>query len=195
MPTTDGPIIFGLLTDPSTVPDWDRVVTKQILHDSGNPTCLISRTVSSPESEATAIYDNCVRHGVAAQLALYLAPGQAVVRVCAASIAAGESRAIGVSKATTEVYAQGASNVSHHCLSAEERKTKCVKDIAFSSLAAPENFFVIAKAHPQVVKVLDETKTNGCVHVETRPPDAPAESVTPSGAVVSGEPNFSPGVP
>ncbi len=148
--------------DPELVLPYARAVLNAVADASGHSSILISSTGRTPRQEAMAIYDNCEKHGVAAQLALYKPPGCAVVRVYQTRKRAGQTRGIIVQAMTKEVEWQGPSRVSRHCA---DPMVLSVVDVALSSVAK-DAFLAAARADKRISLVLDETKTNRCIHLE-----------------------------
>jgi hypothetical protein len=82
------------------------------------------------------MYDNIQAHGVASQLALYKAPGRAVIQTYVDDVAAGVTdQTTIVNDMEAEIEAQGPYNVSHHCATSAEWAELQVLDIAPSSLS------------------------------------------------------------
>lgn len=165
-------------------------IIKGGLRASGTPTAMITSTVRSPEDQARAMFDNLLRTGVAAQLDIYAAPGDAVIRVyqrATSGLTRGQILSMSSSiqsEMTTEIYSQGPSNVSRHC---GDPSKMSIVDVGTALLPNNSRFanFVspLIKTYPGG-DFLDERRVNGCYHLELQvgsslePPSGGSTSTT-----------------
>ena len=154
---------FGANANQGAVwPDMIDII-KDGLRAAGVTSATITSTARTPADQARAMFNNCLNHGAASQLALYAAPGRAVVQVYI-NMTANMTRAQIVAAAgairaamEAEINAQGPSNVSHHCA---DPAVRCVVDVAYG----PGQLFVNAVSG-RVSRFIDEPN-NGCYHME-----------------------------
>jgi len=150
-------------------------VVKDGLRAAGVTTATITSTARSPADQARAMFNNLVNpaHTVAVntanQLALYSAPGDAVINAFTAATA-GMTLAQITANATTikatmeaEVIAQGPSNVSHHCA---DPTVVSVIDVGASAFGGSSNARFLTLVTPRVDKLIDELATNNAYHLE-----------------------------
>lgn len=170
-PVPDVGIAFDANADPTAVSDAMRDAIKDGLRSAGTQQARISRTAVGPADQARAMFQNLVRSpgplsvNIAEQLAVYAAPGEAVVRVFESrtqgmtpSQAQANSAAIQAAM-VVEINAQGPSNVSKHCA---DPNTISVVDIpmsGFSANARPR-FREVAAARSRLLQ------ENGVYHME-----------------------------
>jgi hypothetical protein len=131
-------------------------VLTEILTTCGLTSATVTSVGRTVKDQARVMFDNCLAYGVPAQLALYAAPGQQVVRVFQQnrSKPRPEVEALMVAK----INELGPTTVSHHM-----SDTRYVFDVAPGSIPADKHavFIDAVKSHPLVAKFL-------------QPPDDPA---------------------
>jgi len=156
-------IQFNAGLDPSKLSGHSREVLTYFLDVTGNPSCVVTCFGRTPREQAQVMHDNCIRHGTDAQLAIYLPPGQSVIKVFIADI--HKSEADTVADMEAEIIRQVPRLVSRHC---GDQSVLQVIDIGRSSLANPEALETMMRSHGQSIsKCLDE---NGACHVEIPQP-------------------------
>jgi len=75
------------------------------------------------------MWQNVMVHGMSAHLALYRAPGRAVLDAGQRAKELGGDWPQIMAAMVAEILRQGPGTVSHHCLTAEERARLCVFDV------------------------------------------------------------------
>jgi hypothetical protein len=157
-------IRYGPNADASRVSAHSTAVLERILVTSGNGSCLVTSTARDPDDQARVMFENCERHGAAAQRRLYKAPGRRVIAVYQRT--AGKPRAERIAAMAAEIRAVGPEKVSLHCA---DPAVLGVVDVAPSSLAHPNEFRAAAEADPDVSRVLGPP-TDPAFHLEIRQP-------------------------
>ncbi len=140
------PVISGKPLDPQA-----EAVLKEILTACGLSSALVTSVGRTVEKQAEVMFQNCLKYGVAAQLGLYAAAGDKVIRVYEqyhATMSADAVKALMADK----IREVGSGNVSHHIADANHY----VFDVAPSSIPEDkrEEFIRIAASHPRVSKFL-----------------------------------------
>lgn len=127
--------------------------------------CYITSVARTPREQATAMFDNCRRTGVAEQYRTYLDAGDQVIDVFAAADPAtldtAEGRMAVIKDMTAKILEIGPEKVSHHCLSPDSPLE--VFDIRQSSILSEVRFAAALRKHPRFSKLLIE---NDVYHVE-----------------------------
>lgn len=144
------------------VPGYAISVVQELLRRSGNPRALITSTLRDPVEQARVMYQNCEKKGADSQLALYGAPGRAVVRVYIQAKEQGLGATDTIARMRDEILRLGPYNVSHH---AGDPTKLAVLDIAPSSLSNPQRFIDAARSEKRVTKVL-VPPNDPAIHIE-----------------------------
>ncbi len=164
----DVQIGYGPNADAGVV--WASMIDtlKDGLRAAGQSQGAISSTARTPADQARAMFNNCLNHGAASQLAIYAAAGDAVINVYV-NMTAGMTTAQIQANATTiraameaEINAQGPSNVSHHCA---DPATRCVVDFSYDIFNASNRPLFVASVQGRVSTMLVEP-SNHCYHLE-----------------------------
>lgn len=108
-------IVFDGSANRESVSPRTLKVIESIAVDAGVEEIVISSTQRTARDQARAMYENCRSKGVASQLALYAAPGQAIVRVYAAQMALNQPPDKIIDAMTRAIVGVGPSRVSRHC--------------------------------------------------------------------------------
>lgn len=123
----DVSIGYAWNVDSATVSAGMKDVIKDGLRQAGTPTARITSSVRDPETQAEAMFENLARgNNIAAniqrQLAIYFAPGDAVIRAFQTAAQGftpdqirGEERVRIEAAMLDEIAVQGCPNVSRHC--------------------------------------------------------------------------------
>lgn len=120
---------------------------------AGVDSCEVTSVGRTPEDQARVMYENLIGNGVGqglqAQLALYRAPGQAVIQVW--NVNQSRPRDVVIGLMADEIRRLGPETVSHHCST-----THWVWDVGPSSVQPGQRapFAAAAAAHPKVTKFL-----------------------------------------
>ncbi len=167
----DVAITYGPVADPSAVSAALVDAIKDGLRSAGAQTGSISRTAVTPADQARAMFQNLTKlpgplsANIATQIAVYAAPGEAVIAVFSSQTtgmtpaqAIAQSAAI-QSAMTDEINAQGPDKVSKHCA---DPATISVADVPQSNFTASgmTRFKTVAAARS---RLLDE---NAVYHME-----------------------------
>ncbi|GEM_PF-2878107 len=171
----DVQISYGANANAASVSAGMIDVIKDGLRAAGQPTCTITSTARTPADQARAMFNNLVNSAnpiatnVTNQLALYAAPGDAVINVFSSQTTGMTYSQIIAASATiqasmvTEINAQGPQNVSRHCA---DPAAASVIDIGVSSFNADNGQLFRASVTPRVTRFIDETTSNSCYHIE-----------------------------
>lgn len=130
-----------------------KQVLSEIMTTAGVDSCEVSSVGRSPLSQARVMYWNLVGtgtgQGVAAQMALYMAPGKSVIQVFVDNPGKPKDEVIALMEA--KIIELGPETVSKHCST-----TMYVWDVAPSSIPADKHqtFLNAAITNPKVKKVL-----------------------------------------
>jgi hypothetical protein len=159
-------IVFNAGIDTTRVSPYSRSVLSRVLDAAGCPGATISSVCRTPHDLARIMHDNCIGKGAAAEMAIYMPPGKAVIQIFIDDI--HKSAVDTIADMEAEIIRQGPANVSHHCC---DPNIKEVFDLTDSSLG---DFRAKVKASALVdsgiSKVLDE---NGVIHLEIDQPQVP----------------------
>jgi hypothetical protein len=150
------------------IPDGLRDFIAATLDRAMLPSCLVTSVARTPEQQANAMFNNCVRTGVDAQKAIYKDAGKQVIQVFEDNISLTQTedgKAHVIALMVNKINKLGPQNVSHHCLPPDASIWVC--DIAKSSLESVARFQAAVVGHPQLEKLLDE---NNVMHVEVIKP-------------------------
>lgn len=136
---------------------------EEVLTDAQLGSCYVTSIARSPREQATAMFDNCKRTGVAEQYRTYLDAGDQVIDVFAASedTDTAEGRINTIKAMEAKINEIGPEKVSHHCL--PPGSPLDVFDIRQNSILSEVRFMAAVKKHPRFSKVLVE---NNVYHVE-----------------------------
>ncbi|GIG60886.1 hypothetical protein Lfu02_52580 [Longispora fulva] len=166
---------FGAQANQASVAPGMITAIKNALRSAGQSTATITSTARTPADQARAMFNNLVNpartvaQNTANQLALYQAPGRAVVNRFTAATAGMTLAQINANAATVrgamqaEIVAQGPSNVSRHCA---DPAVLNVVDVGAGVFNASNGPLFVASVTAQVTRVLDERATNSCYHLE-----------------------------
>lgn len=139
------------------------------------PECYVTSVARSPKEQATAMFDNCLRTGVADQYSVYRESGDAVIEVFetyfdrdATYLKTPAGRAECIKAMVDKINEIGPSKVSHHCLGPDSPLE--VIDILQSSIEAEARFLQAVRKHPRYIKDLVE---NRVYHLEFSKAAAP----------------------
>ncbi|MEV6525233.1 hypothetical protein AB0M43_25095 [Longispora sp. NPDC051575] len=166
---------FGAQANQASVDGRMITAIKNGLRAAGQPTATITSTARTPADQARAMFNNLVNpartvaQNTANQLALYQAPGRAVVNRFTTATAGMTLAQINANAATVraameaEIVAQGPSNVSRHCA---DPAVLNVVDVGAGVFNATNGPLFVASVTGQVTRVLDERATNSCYHLE-----------------------------
>jgi len=157
-----------VVTSSRPLPPWLDAVLTSILRAASLNGCYVTSLSRTPREQATAMFDNCRRTGVAEQYRTYLDAGDQVIAVYDAAFQANPQAldtAPGRQDCIRDMIARiiqvGPSLVSHHCLPDDAPIMAC--DILQSSILAEGRFLAALRAHPQYSRDLIE---NNVYHVE-----------------------------
>lgn len=170
-------LTFGPNVDQSLVSSYSRTVLCGVLDAAGCASAFVSSFTRTPEHFAEILHDNCMNHGPESQLAIYLAPGQAVIRVYMAS--GHLNRADTIAAMTAEIHKQGPQNCSRHCSDPAKMQVFDLTDESLGESAdavchveivsGEKTYFGTAVNDKRVSRVLVE---NGVRHIEIPQPQA-----------------------
>lgn len=152
---------YGPNADSSTVSPYSEKVLQAILDEAGLDSALVTSTTRTPEDQARIMFDNLESQGVKAQLKLYGAAGDRVIKVYEASKLAGKSPDEIKDDMLDAINRLGPSNVSHHVA---DPKVSNVIDIAPSSISDKKAF----------LQALREAEKQGLISKPFGPPKDPA---------------------
>jgi hypothetical protein len=190
-PLQDVQIAFGADANQAAVSGTTLTAVREFLRAAGQNQATINSTARSPEDQARAMFDNLVRadmtiqQNITNQLALYAAPGDAVVNVFATQTN-GQTRAQAVANRAAveqamidEINNQGPSNVSRHCGDSNVLNVIDIGAGAFNATNGPL-FTAAAQGDGRVSRFIDERASNNCYHLELpQAAAAPAPPPTP----------------
>lgn len=137
-------------------------VIREILAACEIPSATITSTGRTVEAQARIMRENLEAHGIAAQLGLYAAAGDQVIRVYE-KFHATLSRSAVEALMAEEIRKVGPGRVSHHICDANH----IVFDVAPSSIPPEkmEEFIRVAASHPRVTKFL-KPPADPALHLE-----------------------------
>jgi hypothetical protein len=171
----DVQVAFGPNANANVVSAAMMDAVKDSLRQAGQANATITSTARTPADQARAMFNNLVNPAhpvpvnVANQLALYAAPGDAVINVFVAQTQ-GMTRAQILQNAANiqaamvqEINNQGPQNVSRHCANPNQVSVVDVSAAPFNANNAP---LFIAAAQGRVARFIDERNTNNCFHLE-----------------------------
>ncbi|MFO1030485.1 MAG: hypothetical protein U1F60_05375 [Planctomycetota bacterium] len=176
----DVAIGFAATADATVVPEVMRDIVRDGLRAAGLAQATITSTARTPADQARVMFQNLVLPGqsvaanVAAQLALYAAPGDAVIAVFVAETA-GLTRDEILAISTTvqaamvdEILELGPTTVSKHCADPSEISVVDVGKAAFPNAVSKQRF--VATASPRCDTLLDEPAPNNAFHLQKNLP-------------------------
>lgn len=142
------------------LPARAQSVLEAILDRLGLPTARITSVARTPERQAVAMLDNCLK-GISEQFEVYKGPGDAVIQIV--DNWAKVNRPGLLKQMESKINEVGPSNVSHHCLPLGSPLE--VFDLAQNAIPAARHleFIAACKADPSVAKILVE---NSVFHIE-----------------------------
>ncbi len=161
-------IVWGANANAGVVSARMIDIVKDGLRTAGASTGTITSTQRTPADQARAMFNNCLNNGAASQLALYAAPGDAVIQVyigmtqgmTTAQIQANAGAIRAAMEA--EIVAQGPENVSRHC---GDPAVRSVVDVSYNSFNATNRPLFRNAVAARVTRLLDEPNNN-CFHLE-----------------------------
>jgi hypothetical protein len=166
-------IIFEVTAKREAVSEYSMGVLTRICSEAGVRQIDISSTQRDAQAQARAMYHNCEATGIAAQMRLYRAPGQAVVKTYAAC----KTKRLGAAQTMAEmeraILEIGPAKVSRHC--ADPAKINVV-DVRPSRLSTADRGAFKAAVHlaiqrGEVSKFL-EPPADPAFHIEIPQPEA-----------------------
>ena len=163
---SDSRIDFEASANRAVVSEQSLALIRRWLTQANCPSCTITSTSRTPAEQARVMLANIEQQGVDSQLALYLAPGDAVIHEYQRCRAAGLDRAATLAAMTAKIVAVGPGTVSHHC--ADPAKLNII-DIAPASLAHPAAFLAVlqaALAAGQLSRLLTPAQRDPAYHIE-----------------------------
>ncbi|WNG23574.1 hypothetical protein F0U62_05670 [Cystobacter fuscus] len=165
-------IQLGADVVPSAFSAHSTRVVQDIMAAAGVTNLRISSTARTPEAQARAMYDNIQNKGVRSQLALYGAPGDAVVETYVAAQNAGLSREETLRAMTDKINELGPSTVSRHAASPEQIARLNIIDISPRSIPASQHeaFIAAIRANPEVSRFLGPADGDPAFHLEIPQP-------------------------
>lgn len=128
------------------LPAWAEAWLKRALDRCGIVSCVVTETVRTPERQAEIMYAQCESRGVAAQQALYGAPGRKVVQTYVDGKAKGLAPDVIRAAMTRTINGVGGSSVSHHIPTG----ALVVFDVAPSSIPAGLRQAFVAEVQAQM---------------------------------------------
>ncbi|HEX8129680.1 MAG TPA: hypothetical protein VF527_11320 [Pyrinomonadaceae bacterium] len=171
---TQPTIKFGPKANKAVVSVHTLGVLTGILNAANLASCLITSTSRTPPDQARIMFNNIVSKGVAAQKALYKAPGKAVIDEYVKAKAAGKSAVQIKAAMEAKIRALGPANVSRHCA---DPAILNVVDIAPSSLSnktAFEKATRAAQTKGTISKFLTPGNNDPAYHLEIPQPKSVA---------------------
>ncbi|MGZ5445270.1 MAG: hypothetical protein ACXW5J_26695 [Thermoanaerobaculia bacterium] len=141
-------IIFETTANEAVVSEHTKALLREIAGEAGLTHIYISSTQREPDDQARAMYDNCEVTGVARQMTLYRAPGQAIVKTYAQCKARRMGRADTIAEMARAIREVGPSKVSRHC--ADPSEGRDVVDVRPSRMPAAARSKFIAAARRAV---------------------------------------------
>lgn len=129
-------------------------------------TIYVTSTCRTPRQQAEAMYYNIVKTSVATQKGIYGKYGDEVIDVYNKSLGMEEN----IKRMTQKIEELGPSKVSHHCMTRSEYDKKNIMDISANRLSDSNAFIRAIKLQDPEIKVLDERKSNNCIHLEINQP-------------------------
>lgn len=174
----DVQVTYGANANAAAVSAAALRIVKNGLRAAGQSTVTITSTARSPADQARAMFNNLVNPAntvavnVANQLALYAAPGDAVINVFSAQTQGMTLNQInqhqtGIRAAMEqEINNQGPSSVSRHCADPAQLTVIDVGAGAFNATNGP---LFVASVTAAASNLIDERATNNCYHIEVVP--------------------------
>ncbi|SCF11703.1 hypothetical protein GA0074695_3587 [Micromonospora viridifaciens] len=165
-----GPNANAAVLRPATID-----IVKDSLRAAGQRTVTITSTARTPADQARAMFQNLtnaanpVNVNVNNQLALYAAPGDAVINVFVQQTQGLTRQQILANGAAIraameqEINNQGPQNVSRHCA---DPATVNVADLGAGVFNATNGPLFVNAIRPRVTRFIDERNSNGCYHIE-----------------------------
>ena len=167
----DNNIVFGPKAKSGDVSPFTLTVLQDIMRTANVARITITSTQRSPQDQARVMYDNIVREGVAAQKALYKAPGQSVIDAYVTAKNAGKSPDDIKAAMVARILEVGPEKVSRH---AADPKVLNVFDISPTSVSASQDqqqaFVRAARSDQRVAKVLTPADNDPAFHLEIPQP-------------------------
>jgi hypothetical protein len=171
----DVQIVFAATANAAAVSAGMIDVIKDGLRAAGQTSAVITSTARTPADQARAMFQNLVNPAnpiatnVANQLALYAAPGDAVINVFTALTGNMTPAQINADAATiqaamvAEIDRQGPSNVSRHCA---DPTVVSVVDVGGASFNGSNGPLFRTSVTPRLTRFIDEIATNNAYHLE-----------------------------
>jgi hypothetical protein len=163
-------INFGANANQAVVSVYTLGVLTEILSEAKLSSCLITSTSRTPADQARIMFNNIVSKGVAAQKALYKAPGKAVIDEYVKAKAAGKNGVQIKAAMEAKVIALGPSNVSHHCADPSKLNVVDISPSSLTNKAAFEKATNAAKTLGTVSKFLTPGNNDPAYHLEIPQP-------------------------
>lgn len=136
-PPVNMEINFAAGINSETVGQTTHDVLQAVMQCADISSLTITSTTRTPESQASAMYDNCVNLGVNNQKNLYAWAGDQVIDVYSEGKDDNLNREQIISQMVTKIIEVGPTNVSKHCADPSELN---VIDISPSSISNPTDF-------------------------------------------------------
>ncbi len=173
----DVQVTFGPNADATALRPATIDIVKDSLRAAGQRTVTITSTARTPADQARAMFQNLtnpanpINVNVNNQLALYAAPGRAVINVFVQQTQGLTRQQILANGAAIraameqEINRQGPQNVSRHCA---DPATVNVADLGAGAFNATNGPLFVNAIRPRVTRFIDERNSNGCYHIEVQ---------------------------
>ena len=123
---------------------------------------VVTSTYRTPEEQAMAMLANIKKTSVDTQKKIYGVNGDKVLDVYRSGVSDAEN----VAAMAAKIKEVGPRNVSHHCFTTEEFEQKNVLDISAKSLSSTRAFVQALEDTGLGIVIIDESSSNGCIHIE-----------------------------
>ncbi|HZH30781.1 MAG TPA: hypothetical protein VEY11_08455 [Pyrinomonadaceae bacterium] len=171
---TQPAIKFGPKANQAVVSVHTLGVLTEILNAANLVSCLITSTSRTPSDQARIMFSNIVSKGVAAQKALYKAPGRAVIDEYVKTKNAGKTSDQIKAAMEAKIRALGPANVSRHCADPALLNVVDISPSSLSNTTAFEKAIRAAQTKGKLSKFLTPGDNDPAYHLEIPQPKSVA---------------------
>lgn len=166
-------IIFETTANKAAVSAHSIAVLGRIISEAGIREVFVSSTQRDAKAQARAMYHNCEAAGIAAQMKLYRAPGQAVIKVYASCKAKRLGAVQTMAEMERAILEIGPEKVSRHCADPAKLNVVDIRPSRMSERdrAAFKRAVVAAEERNEVSKFL-APPVDPAFHIEIPQPEA-----------------------
>lgn len=127
-------INYQNVTDEKRLSKHTKDVIALCAEAAGIDHVTVTSASRTPQAQARAMYANCIAGGFTAQLKLYGAKGDEVIRVAEQLSHAGKSPSVVIDAMTAKIEELGPATISRHCQTDEDFRACNVLDMSASRI-------------------------------------------------------------